>query len=140
MTGRTTTRRPPVPVAALELVERSTHELAVAASAQGSGDRYVSAHLSALRSAAAVLATRGRPGRRGPSNVWSDLPRVAPELAEWAAFFAAGARRRAAVEAGRADAVTTREADDLLRDAVTFADLVTDVLGITGKTSLPSAV
>lgn len=120
----------PVPPSAHELLDRAGRGLAQARSSRTPGDRYVAAHLAALRSAAAVLAVRGRPSRRGPLNVWDVLPRVAPELTEWAVFFAAGAPKRAAVEAGRHDAVTAREADDLLRDAATFAELVADVLGV----------
>ena len=94
-------------------------------------ERYAAAHLAALRTAAAVLAVRARPAdRRGPRNVWSLLPQVAPELAEWAAFFAAGAGKRAAAEAGLSRAVTAREADDLLRDAQTFLALVETTLGL----------
>jgi len=55
---------------------------------------------------------------------------VAPALAEWAAFFAAGAAKRAAAEAGLPRAVTTREADDLLRDSETFLALVEEALGV----------
>jgi len=55
---------------------------------------------------------------------------VAPALAEWAAFFAAGAAKRAAAEAGLPRAVTTREADDLLRDSETFLGLVEEALGV----------
>ncbi len=87
--------------------------------------RYASAHMAALRAAAAVLAVRGRPyNRRGQRNAWVLLATVAPELAEWAAFFAAGSAKRAAAEAGRARAVTMREADDLLRDAAQFVEVV----------------
>jgi hypothetical protein len=64
---------------------------------------------------------------------------VAPELSEWAAFFAAGAPRRAAAEAGRLGAVTTREADDLLRDAATFTALVADLLGMPSSLFPPVA-
>jgi hypothetical protein len=122
--------RPPVPASAYELVDRAHRGLTEARLARGPGERYAAAHLAALRSAAAVLAVRGRPSTRGPANVWALLPRVAPELTEWAAFFAAGAPRRAAVDAGRADAVSSREADDLLRDSAVFARLVTDLLGV----------
>lgn len=122
---------PPVPGAALDLLDRAYDGLAAARRATAPGDRYVTAHLSALRAAAAVLAVRGRPRRPGGTlNVWQVLPRVAPELGEWAAFFAASAPRRAAVEAGRTDAVTARDADDLLRDAETFEHLVTGCLGL----------
>jgi len=120
----------PVPAAALDLLQRASSGLAEAGAARAPGERYVAAHLAALRSAAAVLAVRGRPSTRRPASAWEVLPRVAPELAEWAAFFAAGAPRRAAVEAGRVDVVTCREADDLLRDAATFADLVAGLLGV----------
>ena len=126
------TMSPPVPGAALDLLDRAHDGFLAARRATSPGDRYVTAHLAALRAAAAVLAVRGRPRRPGGTlNVWQVLPRVAPELGEWAAFFAAGAARRAAVEAGRADVVTAREADDLLRDAETFLHLVTGCLGVS---------
>jgi hypothetical protein len=54
---------------------------------------------------------------------------VAPELAEWATFFAAGASKRAAAAAGLSHAVTEREADDLLRDAQRFFSVVEVTLG-----------
>ena len=98
-------------------------------------DRYAAAHLSALRAAAAVLAACARPmppstRRSRPASAWSLLVQVAPELGEWASFFAAGAAKRAAAEAGLPGAVTAREADDLLRDAETFVALVETKLGI----------
>lgn len=131
MTSPTTTR-PPVPHSALDLLDRSRDCLVVARNAPSPGERYVAAHLSALRAAAAVLAVRGRPRRPGGAlNVWQVLPRVAPELGEWAAFFSASAPRRAAVEAGRSHAVSLREADDLMRDAETFSHRVADCLGIS---------
>jgi len=52
------------------------------------------------------------------------LAEVAPELGEWAAFFAATEGKREAVRAGAAAIVSAREADDLVRDAQTFLDLV----------------
>ncbi|MEJ5944470.1 SAV_6107 family HEPN domain-containing protein, partial [Pseudokineococcus basanitobsidens] len=75
--------------------------------------------------------------RGGVLGVWDVLPRVAPELGEWALLFAAGAPRRAAVEAGRAGAVTARDADDLLRDAETFAGVVSSALGLGAGLGLP---
>ncbi len=130
--GRTTA---PAPTAAVELLLRSDAGLRTARTADDVGERYVAAHLAALRAAAAVLAVRGRPRRGSTLNVWDVLPRVAPELSEWAVFFASGARRRAAVEAGLAGAVSTRQADDLVRDASTFADLVADLLGVLPSTA-----
>ena len=60
-----------------------------------------------------------------------------PALSEWAAFFAAGAAKRAAAEAGLPRAVSLREADDLLRDAETFLSLVENALGVPGQPLLP---
>ena len=123
----------PVPVAAVDLVGRASSGLREAGSAADPGERYVLAHLAALRAAAAVLSTAphgGRPARRrGPVNVWEALTVVDPELEEWAAYFAAGAARRAAVEAGRARAVSPAEADEHVRGAEAFTALVADLLG-----------
>ena len=95
-----------------------------------------------LRAAAAVLAARAhasdpRERRRRPTSAWVLLTAVAPEFGEWAAFFAAGAGKRAAAEAGLTRAVNPREADDLLRDAQTFLALVETTLGLDHQPTLP---
>jgi hypothetical protein len=127
--------------AAVALVQSARLGLAEAAEEAGPGARYVSAHLAALRAAAAVVAAQpamgAAPRRRGPRSVWELLPRVEPALAEWAAFFAAGARKRAAAEAGLPQAVSAREADDLLHDAETFLSLVEQALGVHSQPPLP---
>ena len=118
---------PPLPSAAGQLLDQATRALGEAARATDARDRYATAHLAALRAAAAVLAARTRPeatGRRRPRSAWVLLGQVAPELGEWATFFAAGAAKRAAAEAGLSSAVTEREADDLVRDVTTFLDVV----------------
>ena len=98
--------------------------------------RYACAHVAALRAAAALLAARARPAaspgarRRPQKNAWVLLAEVAPELAEWASFFAAGAGKRAAAEAGSSRAVTEREADDLVRDADRFLAVIEQSLGL----------
>ncbi len=88
--------------------------------------RYPAAYLAALRAAAAVLAVRARPRpRRGaPRDVWNLLAEVAPELGEWAAFFASCSDTRAAAEAGIARLVGRRDADDLLRQSEQFVGIV----------------
>jgi hypothetical protein len=97
--------------------------------------RYACAHVAALRATAALLAARATPAptpRRGrQKNAWVLLAEVAPEFSEWAAFFAAGATKRAAAESGSRRAVTEREADDLVRDADLFLGLVEESLGMT---------
>ena len=136
-----TVARPSLSVAARMLLDRSCAGLLQACAARTRGERYVAAHLAALRAAAAVLAVRGRPtARGGPRSVWEVLPKIAPELTEWAAFFAATASRRAAVEAGRGDIITAREADDLLRDAEAFHHAVEDLLGLPQQPVLPGAL
>jgi hypothetical protein len=123
---------------ALALMASARQGLASAGGESSGGSRYVAAHLAALRAAAAVVAARSEPvsRRRRPQSVWELLPRVEPALCEWAAFFAAGAGKRAAAEAGL-QAVSAREADDLLRDAETFVGLAESALGIPAQEALP---
>lgn len=116
-----------------ELLALARLGLAEAARTRADGLRYATAHLAALRAAAAVLAARARPepGRRNRlTSVWALLAVVAPELGEWATFFAAGASKRAAAEAGIPRAVTPREADDLARAAEQFVEVVAGSLGL----------
>jgi hypothetical protein len=126
---------------ALALLESARCGLAAAESEGSAGARYVAAHLAALRAAAAVVAARAEPGAttrcKRPQSVWELLPRVEPALQEWAAFFAAGAAKRAAAEAGLPRAVSVREADDLLRDAETFLSLAENALGVAVQALLP---
>jgi hypothetical protein len=126
---------PVSPLPAGTLLALARRGLVEAMSVERPGERYATAHLAALRAAAAVLACRARPsaGRRSrPTSAWVLLAEVAPELREWAGFFAAGARKRAAAEAGLPSAVTPREADDLVRDAETFLAVVETTLGFDG--------
>lgn len=130
-------RFPPafLPAATHAYLERAATSLREAITTTGVPERYAQAHVSALRATAALLAARARPTaspRRGrQKNAWVLLAEVAPEMEEWAAFFAAGASKRAAAEAGSRRAVTVREADDLVRDADRFLALVETSLGLT---------
>jgi len=126
--------RVPAPIsrAALGLLRQAGDGLA---EAHGEVDpllRYPAAYLAALRAAAAVLAVRARPRpRRGaPRDVWHLLAEVAPELGEWAAFFASCSDTRAAAEAGIARLVGRRDADDLLRQAEQFVGIVRAVVPV----------
>lgn len=132
------------PLPADTLLGLSRRGLLDAAAAMHPADRYAAAHLSALRAAAAVLACRARPvpagGRRTrPTSAWVLLAAVAPELVEWADFFAAGARKRAAAESGLPAAVSVRDADDLLRDAETFLAVVETTLGLAHQPLLATS-
>ena len=125
----------------LNLLQTARRGLAEADAEGDPGTRYICAHLAALRAAAAIVAARGEPGtggrRRRPRSVWELLPQVEPALAEWAAFFAASAAKRAAAEAGLPRAATAREAEDLLRDAETFLSVAERALGVDCQPTLP---
>jgi hypothetical protein len=124
-----------------KLLDSARRGLAEAEAVGDPGTRYICAHLAALRAAAAIVAARGEPGtgtrRRRPRSVWELLPQVEPALAEWAAYFAASAAKRAAAEAGLPRAATAREAEDLLRDAGTFLSVAERALGVGSQPMLP---
>lgn len=141
-TSRTTSRVAPpayLPAAAHSYLLRAADSLVEATEADEAPRRYAQAHVAALQATAALLAVRAAPtaitprGRR-QKNAWVLLTQVAPEFTEWAEFFAAGAAKRAAAEAGSSRAVSEREADDLLRDATRFLRLVESSLGVTPAT------
>lgn len=147
-------RRTAAPPAALGLLAKARQGLAEAESLHDPNERFATAHLAALRTAAAVLAVRARPEsteRRGPGtpgrrsrrpgirSAWDLLLDVAPELAEWSALFASGAAKRARAEAGIPGAAGRRDADDLIRDAAMFLRLVERML-LSGHTLPPQRV
>jgi hypothetical protein len=135
-------RRSGAPPEALGLLSQARRGLDEAEGLELPDERYVTAHLAALRTAAAVLAVRGRPEpterkRRRIRSAWEVLPEVAPELADWSALFASGAARRARAEAGIRNAVSRRDADDLMRDAAHFLRLVERMLSLQPVLPLP---
>jgi hypothetical protein len=119
-----------------DLLADATRDLLLAELATRPADRYAAAHLAALRAAAAVLAARSgspetwqpvcgaRPGRRRPLSAWDQLRAAAPELTDWADYFAAGAEKRSAAAAGLSGAVSADEAELHYRDAGAFLGLV----------------
>ncbi|MGW7417446.1 SAV_6107 family HEPN domain-containing protein [Streptomyces sp. NPDC054863] len=126
-------RRSTAPPAALDLLAQARQGLADAVVTEAAHERYATAHLAALRTAAAVLAARGRPEstprrRQRIRSAWEVLPETAPELTEWSALFASGAERRARAEAGIRGAASARDADDLVRDAAMFLRIVERML------------
>ena len=128
------------PSAPFELIEGARRALSRAAMAPTPHERYAAAHLAALRAAAAVIATVAprNPHTGSRSRVrsaWVVLRESCPPLTEWADFFAAGARTRAAADAG-IPCVTPRAADDLVREAELFLSRVCDVLELTYQPAL----
>ncbi|GGJ85374.1 hypothetical protein GCM10010123_13850 [Pilimelia anulata] len=116
-----------------ELLTIARRGVAEAAAQRADGLRYATAHLAALRAATAVLATRAEPAphrRNQVTSVWALLVLVAPELTDWARYFAEGAGKRAAAQAGIPRVVTAREADDLLHAVEQFVAVVEVILGL----------
>lgn len=114
------------PSSASALLRQARAALAEARWEEEPSERFAASYLAALRGAAAMLAMRGRPhrGRARPTSAWALLAKVAPEHAEWAAFFDSASATRAAVRSGITREVTRRGADDLLRQAGQFVALV----------------
>jgi hypothetical protein len=123
----------PIPSSVSALLGQARTTWAEAVLEPRAAEKYRSAHVAALRAAAALLAMRARPAaamRRRPTSAWVLLDQLAPELAEWSAYFADSAIRRAAIEAGSVTAVTDRDADDLLRAAGEFIAIVDRMVGV----------
>ena len=119
----------PPPAALRADLQRAHAAILEAELADHPSERFLAAHLAALRVAAIILTVRGGPvsGRRSrgrPRNAWTLVADVAPEFAEWATFFAATEPKRDAVRSGARAVVTAREADDLVRDARAFLTAV----------------
>src|ERR1700745_599623 len=119
--GDVSPRHPGVAPTVLSMLQSARRGLAEAADESAPGARYVAAHLAALRAAAAIVTVKSDPApaarRKAPRSVWELLPRVEPALSEWSAFFAAGAGKRAAAEAGLTRSISASEGEDLVRDA-----------------------
>ncbi|MGB2736590.1 MAG: SAV_6107 family HEPN domain-containing protein [Candidatus Nanopelagicales bacterium] len=119
----------PPEAAAIELLALATRGLAAAAATPHPYDRYTAAQLAALRAAAGLVAQRApATGRRRVTSVWKLLARTVPELGEWAVFFQSRSHNRV-VTPGATGWVTSRDADDMLREAATFVELVAHCLG-----------
>lgn len=131
-----------LPATTHSYLERSAESLREAILTPDVPARYAHAHVAALRAAAALLAARAHPDprRRRQKNAWVLLADVAPELGEWATFFASGAAKRAAAEAGSQRAVTEREADDLVRESDQFLAVVEQALGLAPHASVEEQI
>ncbi|MFT6563478.1 MAG: hypothetical protein ACJAY5_000205 [Actinomycetes bacterium] len=127
-----------------DLVRLAINGLGAAARQTNPTRRHADAHLAALRAATAMVADRSAQTSALPAprarvtNVWQLLVRFAPELSEWAELFNYSPARRAAANAGRV-AVSTREADDSLRDAASFVSRVARLLGLPARQLQPAS-
>ncbi|MFW6775321.1 SAV_6107 family HEPN domain-containing protein [Nocardioides sp. CPCC 205120] len=121
-----------LPPAAHTYLSRSATSLREAITETDPASRYALAHVAALRAAAAVIAARSQPGpqRRKERNAWVLLVKAAPDLADWATFFSAGAATYAAAQAGSRRAVSVEQADELVQEADRFLAVVEQALGL----------
>lgn len=106
------------------LLASARSALAAAETSSRAVRRFDLAYLAALRAAVVVIGSQARPDSMGQRRqAWQLLSELAPELGEWAAYFAEASAKRKAVESG-GYLICSREADDLLRDAQFFLGLV----------------
>lgn len=103
---------------------RARATLVAAELADRPSERYLAAQLAVGQVASVVISARADPARPQRRNLWRVVIDIAPELGEWAGYFHALQGKGDAVRAGATAIVTSREADDLIRDAYAFADLV----------------
>lgn len=131
---------PPVS-SVLELLERAWEGLLEACHSSTPQERYELAHLSSLRAASALIAARTTSsGWSRPRSVWELLPAIAPELTEWAIFYSISGRKRLQFGEPGASAITSREADDLVRQSEGFLELVRAMLHLPVASALPSGL
>lgn len=126
VSGVSPSGRGPHSRSAAALLRQAKMSLAKANWEPDAAEKFSQAYLAGLRGAAAMLALRGRPhrGRARPTSAWVLLGKVAPELSEWAGFYAAHSATSAAVQAGIGRQVTQRCADDLARQTDQFLAIV----------------
>ena len=131
---------PTVDRAAVDLIARCDAELVAAQLATDPADRFLHAHLAALRLAGALLLASGaRPPRGRPRSAWERLAAAVPVCAPWATFFTSGARVRAAIDAG-VDPVDDAFASTWVAAAEDFRDAVCLHLGIDPYADLRSSM
>ena len=115
-----------MPSAAAELLQSALQCMRYAERVADANLRFSLAHRSALRCVAAVLAVSASAAPIGagsamsrPQNAWMLARTVAPELSEWADYYASATPMRQAAESG-SPVITDRMADDAVRDASQF--------------------
>ncbi|MBN6041642.1 hypothetical protein JYK18_42775 [Amycolatopsis sp. 195334CR] len=117
--------RPPAPPAAVSLLARARRALTEASRETEPAERFMAAYLAAHKSAAAVVAARGRPhrGRARPASVWVLLEAAVPELKEWALFFAANSAVQASLLSGTSRRPSAETANELFEQSAQFHEL-----------------
>ncbi len=122
-------RRPASPEA-VALLGQAEHGLTEVGREATPAGRFVASYLSALRAGAAILVAKGRPHRRAarPQSTWTLLTAAAPEVTQWAEYFAAHSAAYAAAQAGISRRVGAEAADELRDRAGEFLALARRVV------------
>ena len=123
----------PLPASVESLLSQAKTTWAEAVLEPRAAEKYRSAHLAALRAAAAVLALRARPAAAGPPPADQRLGAArggrARNCPNGPPTSPTAPARRAAIEAGVTSVVSERDADDLLRAAGEFIAIVERMVG-----------
>ncbi len=127
------------PGTAWPMLRRSADLLVEATASSDRVGRFGLARLAAMHAAWAVCRHRAGGGRGpGPEGLWALMAETCPALADWQLVFDACDRRWSAVCRG-GPAPSSREVDDLLREADDFRRVVSVLLSTPagGPRSLP---
>lgn len=109
------------------LLRRAHAELDSAHTSTSPQERFVLAHMAALRGAAAALATSGGTigsKRRKVQSAWVQLAELSPEWLPWVEYYSASAITRAEIESGQQRELQSSQAREAVRAASQFLKAV----------------
>jgi hypothetical protein len=107
---------------ARDLLDRA--EMLLVPASADPADQFLGLYLAALRGAGAILALHERPSRIGSRSAWLRLPKVAPDMGTWAAYFAGFSDLRADLDAGLQRSVAESVVTELRHQVNDFLDRV----------------
>ncbi|WP_072806336.1 SAV_6107 family HEPN domain-containing protein [Rhodococcoides yunnanense] len=126
--------RPPVSPRARVLLGRADAFLSRSVGAADATERFLDCYMAALRGAAAVLeATPISQSRARSRSAWVLLSKAAPDLDEWAEYFAGFSATRAALQAGLSRSISEGDADEFYREVGHFLHVVEDRIGADSR-------
>lgn len=105
------------------LLRRAHAELDAAHMNISPQERFLRAHMAALRGAAAVLATSGgalKSKRQKVQSAWTQLAELDPGWLPWVEYYSASAATRAAIESGQQRELQSNQAREAVRVASQF--------------------
>lgn len=107
------------------LLKRAHRELDDALTQRSLREKFIRAHMAALRAAAAALALSPPETKRGKvKSAWVQLAELGPQWAPWVEFYTASAQTRAAIEAGLLREIAERDVEQAVQVASQFLHVV----------------